>query len=227
MQRITQHTRLLRGLKSATRGFGTSSFRGSGATANVEAMVDIQELLRNPSPHNNVPETVAAKVGRNLHRQKGHPLNTIKEMIEGVFREREGDRFVFEDSRSPIVTTQQCFDELLVPADHVSRQPSDTFYIDETRLLRTHTTAHQTELFREGKMAWLCSGDVYRRDAVDATHYPVFHQMDAAKVYTPDEVSCTRSCCALLAALFNVYCNALRFLPPCLTKLLRSLWYRI
>lgn len=49
-------------------------------------------------------------------------------------------------------------------------------------------TAHQTTLLREGRTAFLYTGDVYRRDAVDACHYPCFHQMDGVRVYTWKEL---------------------------------------
>ena len=44
-------------------------------------------------------------------------------------------------------------------------------------MLRCHTSAHQAELLRAGETAFLATGDVYRRDSIDATHYPVFHQV--------------------------------------------------
>ena len=80
------------------------------------------------------------------------------------------------------------FDDLLVPKDHVSRSKSDTFYIDNETVLRTHTSAHQTELIQEGHDRFLCTGDVYRRDTVDASHYPVFHQMEGVRVFKHDEI---------------------------------------
>lgn len=51
------------------------------------------------------------------------------------------------DGLNPRVTTAQCFDELLIPADHVSRRPSDTFYIDADHVLRPHTSAHQARQY--------------------------------------------------------------------------------
>ncbi len=43
----------------------------------------------------------------------------------------------------------------------------------------------QAELLRKGESAFLVTGDVYRRDTVDATHYPVFHQMEAVRIHQP------------------------------------------
>ena len=51
------------------------------------------------------------------------------------------------------------------------------------RLLRTHTSAHQSTLMKSGKEAFLCTGDVYRRDEIDATHFPAFHQMEGVKLF--------------------------------------------
>lgn len=56
----------------------------------------------------------------------------------------------------------QNFDEVLVPADHVSRNPNDTYYVDPDTVLRCHTSAHQTELLRQGEKAFLVTGDSHR-----------------------------------------------------------------
>jgi len=82
----------------------------------------------------------------------------------------------------------QNFDEVLVPADHVSRSPNDTYYVDGSTVLRCHTSAHQAEMLRAGQTAFLVTGDVYRRDSIDATHYPVFHQMEGVQVYTEEDL---------------------------------------
>lgn len=81
---------------------------------------------------------------------------------------------------SLIYFSQQNFDDVLVPADHVSRSYNDTYYIDPQTVLRCHTSAHQAELLRNGHTHFLVTGDVYRRDSIDATHYPVFHQVYTA-----------------------------------------------
>ena len=64
-----------------------------------------------------------------------------------------------------------------MPADHVSRSYNDTYYVNADTVLRCHTSAHQAELLREGHSHFLVTGDVYRRDSIDSTHYPVFHQV--------------------------------------------------
>jgi phenylalanyl-tRNA synthetase alpha chain len=51
---------------------------------------------------------------------------------------------------------------MLVPADHVSRNPNDTYYVNPSTVLRCHTSAHQAEMLRRGEAAFLVTGDVYR-----------------------------------------------------------------
>ncbi len=140
--------------------------------------------------NSNITSSIAEKVGRNLHHVPKHPLRTIKGIIEGHFEVAHGGKFRAFDNLSPIVSTQQCFDDLLTPKDHVSRLPTDTYYIDDDHVLRTHTSAHQTELMRAGERHFLCTGDVYRRDEIDASHYPVFHQMEGVKLFTAEELPC-------------------------------------
>ena len=65
---------------------------------------------------------------------------------------------------NPIVTTENNFDVLNIPQDHVSGKPTDTYYINEQYLLRTHTSAHQKDNLQSGKKNFLFFGDVYRRD---------------------------------------------------------------
>jgi phenylalanyl-tRNA synthetase alpha chain len=77
-----------------------------------------------------------------------------------------------------VVSIAENFDSLLTPDDHISRKATDTYYINKDRLLRAHTSAHQHSLIRSGFDAFLCVGDVYRRDEIDKTHYPCFHQME-------------------------------------------------
>lgn len=133
------------------------------------------------NPHNNVTPFIQSKIGKNLHLRKENPIGQMKKMIEEYFTTNHG--FSVYDSLTPTVTTIQNFDDLLTPLDHVSRSPSDTYYVSETHLLRSHMTAHQSELIRTGATSFLMAGDVYRRDEVDATHYPVFHQIDGVKLW--------------------------------------------
>lgn len=96
--------------------------------------------------------------------------------------------FVLLDDLSPVVTLEQNFDSLLIGKDHPMRSRSDNYFINSTHMLRAHTSAHQRDLVRSGLDRFLVAGDVYRRDAIDATHYPVFHQMEGVALFTSEEL---------------------------------------
>lgn len=106
--------------------------------------------------HCNIPPALLAKVGRNLHLQPRHPLNTIKQLIQDALqksaRRLNEEPYAVHDRLSPFVTTQQNFDDLLTPPDHVSRRPTDTYYANASVILRTHTSAHQTQLIRAAEV---------------------------------------------------------------------------
>lgn len=82
------------------------------------------------------------------------------------------------------MSTAQNFDSLGFPPDHPGRSKTDTYYINKNTVLRTHTSAHEVEVFAANQSeGYLISADVYRRDAVDRSHYPVFHQMEGARMW--------------------------------------------
>lgn len=137
----------------------------------------------------NVSPAILSKIGRNLHNQKHHPLNLIRRRIQDFFygyarNPRGNPLFSVYDNLSPVVNLRQNFDSLLVPPDHVSRKPTDSYYINSNLMLRAHTSAHQSDMVRAGLDAFLVIGDVYRRDAIDRTHYPVFHQIEGVRLFT-------------------------------------------
>uniref|UniRef100_A0A6M2FB18 phenylalanine--tRNA ligase n=1 Tax=Populus davidiana TaxID=266767 RepID=A0A6M2FB18_9ROSI len=138
-------------------------------------------------PTNNVPDTIFSKLGLQLHRRDQHPLGILKNTIYEYFDTNYSNKFDKFDELCPIVSVKQNFDDVLVPADHVSRSYNDTYYVDSQTVLRCHTSAHQAELLRKGHTHFLVTGDVYRRDSIDSTHYPVFHQMEGFRVFSPDE----------------------------------------
>lgn len=141
----------------------------------------------------NITPNIVSKLGRNLHLTKYHPLSHIRQRLVNYiykqFYNRIGNPlFSTYDSISPIVTVTQNFQSLLVPNDHPSRSKTDCYYINQDTVLRAHTTAHQAELISMGLNNFLVIGDVYRKDAIDSTHYPVFHQADAVRLCTAEEV---------------------------------------
>lgn len=129
-----------------------------------------------------IPNHIQRKVGACLHNRPNHPVEIVKRKV----RDHLGRSYRLADDLSPVVTVRQNFDDLSVPPDHVSRRSSDTYYLDDEHVLRTHTSAHLTDMFRSYDR-FLVAGDVYRRDPIDRTHYPVFHQMEGGAVMRKGE----------------------------------------
>lgn len=125
-----------------------------------------------------IPESIKQKMGRNLHMVPNHPIEIIKRAIYEVLHDFE--KF---DTFDPVVSVEDNFDHLLIPQDHPSRSPKDTYYVDDKHVLRTHTSAHQHQLIRDGHWRFCVTGDVYRRDAIDRSHYPIFHQMEGVALF--------------------------------------------
>ncbi len=96
--------------------------------------------------------------------------------------------FSIHDNFNPVVSVWENFDSLLVLSDHVSRNRSDTYYINKDILLRAHTSAHQHSLISSGRDQFVVFGDVYRRDEIDRTHFPCFHQMEVVRLFSAEEV---------------------------------------
>ncbi len=105
-----------------------------------------------------------------------HPLiSTIEEVVDifaGLgYRVSEGPE---------IETDYYNFTALNIPEHHPARDMQDTFYLGDGRLLRTHTSPVQIRHMENNPppVRIVAPGRVYRRDAVDATHSPVFHQVE-------------------------------------------------
>jgi hypothetical protein len=87
-----------------------------------------------------------------------------------------------------IVDLNSNFFSLLVNETHETLSPKNTYYWDSNNVLRTHMTAHDVKLLADGCNYFLSIGDVYRRDEIDATHYPIFHQVDSVRVFDIKEL---------------------------------------
>ncbi len=78
------------------------------------------------------------------------------------------------------------FDALNTPAWHPARDMHDTFYVGQGQLLRTHTTAFQARVMRasggQAPIRAMTTGRCYRADDIDASHYPIFQQLDVFAV---------------------------------------------
>ena len=109
-----------------------------------------------------------------------HLITQLRRRIEDVFL---GMGYEVYDGRE-VETVWHNFDALNQPEAHPSRDPRDTFYFDENTLLRTHTSPSQIRamMSQEPPIYLVSLGRTYRRDPLDATHTPVFHQVEGLAV---------------------------------------------
>jgi len=114
--------------------------------------------------------------GKKTKIGRAHPLQVTLEQVEEVFL-----GMGFDIVEGPEVETDHyCFEALNMPKHHPARDTQDTFYINENVLLRTQTSSVQIRTMENRKppIRIISPGRVYRSDAVDATHSPLFHQIE-------------------------------------------------
>ncbi len=109
-----------------------------------------------------------------------HPLNKVKNEIVDFFVSLG---FIVTDSPE-IETDYYNFEALNTPADHPARDVQDTFYINDHILLRSQTSTGQIRTMEKVKppIKMISPGRVYRADDLDATHSPMFHQIEGLVV---------------------------------------------
>ncbi len=123
-----------------------------------------------------------------LTKKERSPVKIIFDRIIDLPRFKDFD--IVEFPR--VVTLAQNFDLLNSPKDHPSRRETDTYYIDAGHILRTQMTvmwsfylkdpAVLARLERDGEVAALSPGIVFRKDEIDRHHFPAFHQIDGLYV---------------------------------------------
>ena len=114
-----------------------------------------------------------------------HPINQMKDSLVNLLIS-----FGFEIVDGPEIETEEFnFDMLNIKKSHPARQMHDTFYVNnKSNVLRTHTSPVQIRgmLQKKPPLAFISGGKVYRKDD-DATHLPMFHQIEG--IYVDEEVS--------------------------------------
>ena len=105
-----------------------------------------------------------------------HPLNLVQRDLEDIFI---GLGFSIEEGPE-VEYDYYNFQALNIPEEHPARDTQDTFYITEKILLRTQTSSVQARVMENQKppIRIISPGRVYRSDAMDATHSPLFHQLE-------------------------------------------------
>lgn len=123
--------------------------------------------------------------GRKPRIGRLHPLTQIRMEIKKIF-----SRLGFSVAEGPEVESDYYnFEALNTPKLHPARSMQDTFYISEELMLRTHTSPVQIRTMEQNKppIRIIAPGRVYRRDTPDASHSPVFHQVEG--LYVDEGVS--------------------------------------
>ena len=105
-----------------------------------------------------------------------HPIELLRKELIDYFIEKG---FELKDG-TDIETDYYCFEALNIPKDHPAREMQDTFYIDSDTVLRTHTSAMQIRTMesQQPPIKMISTGSAYRIDEVDATHSPIFNQLE-------------------------------------------------
>jgi phenylalanyl-tRNA synthetase alpha chain len=109
-----------------------------------------------------------------------HPITQVRRIVEDAFL---GLGYEVRDDRE-VETVEFNFDKLAFAPTHPSRSHRDTFFFDDARVLRTETSPSQIHSLeeREPPIYMVSLGRVYRRDAITATRYPIFHQFEGLAV---------------------------------------------
>lgn len=163
-------------------------------------MTKVEETLQDRQ------DTEAVRIKRylampDLSRTTSSPIQEIVERVTNLPIFKDFDQIEIPE----IVPTHESFDLFNFPADHPARSKSDTYYVDEENILRTHTTVmwyyylgrdDVKEKIKQSKTIGLLSyGKVYRKDEIDRHHMNIFHQMDGlylckneTKVITKDDL---------------------------------------
>lgn len=127
-----------------------------------------------------------------LTRAEGSPVKFIIDAIATLPRFSDFDLVEVPE----IVSVKNNFDLLNAAPDHPSRRETDTYYAEKDYVLRTQTTVmwpfylsgeNAKKLETEGEIGALCYGKVYRKDEIDRSHYPVFHQIDGLYLCRKDK----------------------------------------
>lgn len=127
-----------------------------------------------------------------LSRDSESPIYEITQKVKSLFTFKK-----FDDIRIPeIVPASESFDLFNFPPEHPARSKSDTYYVDDKNILRTHTTVMwyyyfnlpevKEKLNNKKALGVVSYGKVYRKDEIDRRHMNVFHQFDGLYICPKD-----------------------------------------
>ena len=176
--RRSELAQALRGVRDRETGMLLNGIRErlEAAVAEREQLLEDEELdrrLRDEVVDVTLP-------GEQLPVGHLHPITQVRRIVEDSFL---GLGYEIRDDPE-VETVEYNFDKLAFAPTHSSRSPRDTFYFDDTHLLRTETSPSQIHILEEKEppIYMVSIGRVYRRDAITATRYPIFHQFEGLAV---------------------------------------------
>ncbi|KAG4300898.1 hypothetical protein PCANB_002907 [Pneumocystis canis] len=187
----------------STRNFPKKPKKSGGFKRKIQSYISILGNTYRSDEWTNITPIIFKTIEKKLHLQTSHPLAILRHIIESQFDTSHYE--IFNDF-SPVVSVEKNFNFLNFPINHPSRSHTDTYYINQNLILRTHTSAHQMDAFKRMKKdGFLISADVYRKDEIDKNHYPVFHQMEGARLWTKkSKISLLE---AVKASTTNISCS--------------------
>lgn len=171
-----------------------------------------EKLLRGDYESRVRKETLDVSLpGRRPSLGRRHPITTTLEEIVAIFR---GMGFQLETG--PEAESEYYnFDALNMPADHPARDMQDTLYLGPGVLLRTHTSPVQIRIMEKQPppIRMICAGKTFRADTADASHSPMFHQLEGLMVDKRISFANLKAVLAEFVRLFFGSDTRLRFRP--------------
>ena len=175
--RKSELAQALRGVRDRESGMLLNGIRAKLEAAVEERVTALQRLAFEAAAGSGVDVTIP---GAPVERGRLHLLTQITREIEDIFL---GMGYEVWDGNE-VATVWENFDALTSDPGHPSRSNNDTFYLDDDTVLRTHTSPDQIRamLSRKPPLYMVSPGRCYRRDTPDATHSPIFLQVECLAV---------------------------------------------
>jgi phenylalanyl-tRNA synthetase alpha chain len=182
--RSSQLKQALRDVRDRETGMRLNAIRSVLESAIAEKLAKVQaEELSRRLAEERVDVTLPAQLlGPVRPRRRGslHPSTQVRRDVEDIFL---GLGYEVVDDRE-VETTRYNFDALAFPAGHPTRSPRQTLYVTDDTVMRTETSPAQIHKMESQRppIYMLSIGRVYRRDTIDATHFPIFHQFEGLAI---------------------------------------------
>jgi phenylalanyl-tRNA synthetase alpha chain len=182
--RSSQLKQALREVRDRDTGMRLNAVREALESAIADKLAKVQaEELERRLTEERVDVTLPAELlGPVRPRRRGslHPSTQVRRDVEDIFL---GLGYEIVDGRE-VETTRYNFDALAFPESHPTRSPRQSLYVTDDTVMRTETSPAQIHKMEEQRppIYMLSIGRVYRRDTIDATHFPIFHQFEGLAI---------------------------------------------